>query len=57
MLEKYEKMNFNREQLVEIEEGLKEGLDVEIYTKPEFTFWEMFQIRSGLKKGIEVCRY
>lgn len=56
-LEKYRALGFNRNQLTEIEEGLKKGIDVDIYAKPEYVFIQMRQIRLGLEDGLPVDIY
>lgn len=53
-LKKYKQMNFNEEQLYQIEEGLEEGLDVSIFTKPEYEWDQMEQILEGLIEGTDI---
>ena len=45
---------FNREQRKQILAGLKENLDVSIYTKKEFDEYQMFEIRVGLLANLDV---
>lgn len=48
---------FTEDQLLEIEEGKKEGLDVEKYARPEFLAIQMREIRLGLLKKLPVEVY
>ena len=48
---------FDMDQRMEIEEGLADGLDVNIYAKKEFMAIHMHQIRLGLKDGLDVTVY
>ena len=48
---------FSRNQLREIDEGRKAGLDVSIYAKEEYTAMHMEQIRLGMMDGLPVERY
>lgn len=41
----------------EIAEGLRLGLDVDIYAKSEFNIDQMRQIKSGLEMGIDARKY
>lgn len=52
-----EKQGFTRDQIQEIEEGLKDGLDVNLYAKKEFLSIQMRQIRLGLLDGLPAQRY
>lgn len=44
-------------QQYQIEQGIKNGIDVSAYAKPEFDFLQMEQIRIGLETGIDVTKY
>lgn len=48
---------FTHDQIHEIREGLKAGLDVSNYAKKEFLFIQMRQIRLGLLEGLPVEKY
>lgn len=48
---------FSQNQLREINEGRKAGLDVSIYAKEEYTVMHMEQIRLGMMDGLPVERY
>lgn len=48
---------FTQDQLLEIEEGRKAGLDVTLYAKPEFLAIQMRQIRLGMQEGLDVSKY
>ena len=51
-IEKWTKMQeFTRDQIAEIEAGLKAGLDVSVYAKKEFLSIQMRQIRLGMQQG------
>lgn len=52
-----EEQGFTKDQIQEINEGLKDGLDVEPYAKKEFLSIQMHQIRLGLLDGLPVERY
>lgn len=52
-----EKNGFLGNQLEQIEEGRREGLDVSVYAKEEYTAMHMQQIRIGLLEGLPVERY
>ncbi len=45
---------FNGDQLYQIDLGLKEGIDVDVYAKPEYKFEQMYEIRMGLKEGLDI---
>ncbi len=49
--------NFNYEQMQEIRQGLKQGVDVSIYANPKFDDDQMRQIRKGLEKELDVSIY
>ena len=48
---------FNKNQQLEISQGLKDNLDVSIYAKSEFDWEEMQQIRWGLEENLDVSLY
>lgn len=48
---------FSKNQIQEIEEGLKAGLPVEVYAQKEFLAIQMRQIRLGLQSGLPVEWY
>ena len=48
---------FNKNQQLEILQGLKDNLDVSIYAKSEFDWEEMQQIRWGLEENLDVSIY
>ena len=50
----YNGMEFNEEQMKQINKGLEEGLDVSIYTDPGFHWSQMVEIRKGLEEGVDV---
>ena len=58
-----EKMNafktqgFNKDQLDELEDGLKKGLNVEKYADKRFNDCQMHQIKEGLEAGVNVDYY
>lgn len=56
-IDDYKGLGFSVNQLKEIEEGLKEGIDVDIYARLEFVSIQMNQIRLGLKEGLDVSVY
>lgn len=43
-LEKYNKPEFDVQQLAEIRRGLEAGVNVEVYDKPEFSAYTMHKI-------------
>lgn len=49
--------NFTQDQLDEIQEGIKDGVDVSLYAKEDLLAIQMRQIRLGLLSGIMVSRY
>ena len=48
---------FDSMQQKHIEEGLLQGLQVELYADPRFTAKQMQEIRLGLESGIDVSEY
>ena len=56
-IDDYKAQGFSVNQLNEIEEGLKSGVDVSIYALPEFVSIQMRQIRLGLEEGLPVNIY
>lgn len=58
ILEKYSEMGIEEDELIEIEEGLRNGLDVSVYAKPCFDFQQMYEIRKGMQFiGVDVSIY
>ena len=55
--ENFVRMGFSQEQIEEIEEGRKAGIDTSIYEKKEFMAIQMCQIRWGLMERIPVVFY
>lgn len=53
----YAVMQFNEDQMQEINAGLQQGLDVSWYANPEFDFSAMSQIRKGLEQKLDVSYY
>ena len=45
---------FDLMQQKQIEEGLRRGLQVELYTNPQFTSKQMQEIRRALEQGVDV---
>jgi len=58
-LEDYENMGvFDRNQMDQIREGFKNGVDVSVYADPKKYDWsQMIEIRRGLESGIDVSEY
>lgn len=56
-IDEYRELGFGTDQLVEIEEGLKSGVDVSIYARLEYVSIQMRQIRLGLEEGLPVDLY
>ena len=56
-IDNYLNSGFDSNQLYEIYDGLKEGVDVSIYAKEEFTDSQMQEIRIGLREGLNVEIY
>ncbi len=54
---KIDKQDFTNDQLLEIENGTKAGLDVSVYAKKEFLAIQMHQIRLGMEKGLAIEKY
>lgn len=50
-------MVFTPYQQQEIDEGIREGLDVSVYAKPELLAIQMRQIRFGMEKGLPMEPY
>jgi len=48
---------FERDQINEIEEGIRAGIDTSIYSKKEYFALQMHQIRLGLMEGLPIERY
>lgn len=53
----YKNMDFDSEQLYQINEGLKAGIDVTIFAKKEYDGAQMQEIREGLISGVDVSIY
>lgn len=47
----YAELGFNAEQTQELLEGLKSGVDVDVYAKPEYDWYKMHIIRERLEEG------
>ena len=56
-MKEYHTKNFDRMQLEEIREGIKNGVDVSIYADEKYIFLQMAEIRKGLENGIDVTPY
>ncbi|MBQ9233942.1 MAG: DUF342 domain-containing protein [Lachnospiraceae bacterium] len=56
-MEAYHLQGFDRMQLEEIENGLKSGVDVDIYADTKYMFPQMTEIRKGLEQGIDIEPY
>lgn len=54
LLETYRSQNFNNYQLICIERGLLEGVDVSIYAKPLYSFYTMDLMRVLLYANIDI---
>lgn len=52
-----EKKGYTGDQINEIMEGHREGLDVSLYSNPQYLSVQMHQIRLGLLDGLKVGRY
>ena len=50
-------LGFTKDQLNEIEEGRKSGIDTSVYEKVEYLAIQMRQIRLGLTEGLNVSFY
>lgn len=57
LLDKLKSEGYSKDQIYEIEEGLKAGLDVSRYADKELFATQMRQIRFGLQEGLEVSLY
>lgn len=53
----FKTQGFNKDQLDELEDGLKKGLDVEKYADKRFNDCQMHQIKEGLEDGVNVDYY
>lgn len=53
----YQKEQYSPLQWNEIQKGLEQGLEVDIYANPEYTGRQMEQIRRGLEKDLDVSIY
>ncbi|MFI3211340.1 MAG: hypothetical protein R3Y64_09885, partial [Peptostreptococcaceae bacterium] len=53
----YEPQGFLEEELDEIRDGLKKGIDVSVYAKKEYNALKMFAIKEGLILGLDVSKY
>lgn len=54
LIETYRSQSFNNYQLICIERGLSEGLDVSIYAKPQYSFYIMDLMRVLLYANIDI---
>lgn len=57
VVDKLKQKGFMDIQLHQIQLGLSEGLQVEVYAKPEFDWFQMEEIRKGLKANLDVSLY
>ncbi len=57
LLDKLKSEGYSKDQIYEIEEGLKAGLDVSRYADKELFATQMRQIRFGLREGLNVSLY
>lgn len=53
----YKDLKFNKEQMKEIQRGMKLGLDVGVYANPQYNEDQMTEIRWGLEKKVDVSVY
>ena len=53
----YTNSKFNKEQMKEIQRGMKLGLDVSVYADPQYNEDQMTEIRWGLEKMVDVSIY
>ena len=53
----YNGMEFNDDQMEEIQRGLDAGVDVSVYADPKFDSSQMWEIRTGLEQGFDVSLY
>lgn len=51
------KMLYSNEQWKEIQDGMRQKLDVMVYAKKEYEPAQMMELRRGLSKGIDVSAY
>lgn len=54
LLDTYRSQSFNNYQLICIERGLSEGLDVSVYAKPQYSFYTMDLMRVLLYANIDI---
>ena len=54
LIETYRSQSFNNYQLICIERGLSEGLDVSVYAKPQYSFYIMDLMRVLLYANIDI---
>lgn len=54
LIETYRSQSFDRYQLMCIERGLLEGIDVSIYAKPHYSFYTMDLMRVLLYENIDI---
>lgn len=54
LIETYRSQNFNNYQLICIERGLSENIDVSIYAKPQYSFYVMDLMRVLLYANIDI---
>ena len=48
---------FSEKQIIEIQAGLKLGLDVSVYADKKYDPDQMYQVRRGLEEGVDVSIY
>lgn len=53
----FDESKFDKNQLEEIQEGLKSGVDISVYADPKFDWYQMMEIRYGLESGVDVSQY
>lgn len=56
-MKNYESLGYNPQQLHQIEDGLKQGIDITEYAGPQFDWMQMEQIKLGLLEGLDVSIY
>ncbi len=55
-MEDYRQGNYTREQLIELQRGLKHGYDVSKYDDPAYTAEHMFYINNALADSVDITR-
>lgn len=56
-IDDFKNENYTKDQLAEIEEGLRDNLDVDLYADPDFLSVQMREIRIGLLEGLHAELY